>query len=78
MGVERVVVLVEEHRLLRDGRADLLGVLAVVEAHADDLLGPGDDRPVPHRRLLQEGWLRRAALQGRCDEGLQVRPILVL
>ena len=78
MVVERVVELVEEHRLLGHRRADLGGVLAVVEPDADDLLRAGHQRAVLEPGLLQEGRVGGRRRQRGGHQRLQRRSLLAL
>jgi len=78
VAIERDVEFAEEHRRLRNGRANLLGVPAVVQADANDLLRPSHQRGVFDAFFLDESAVGRAGFHGRVDQGIQAGAVFVL
>ncbi len=76
--IERGVELVEKHRLLRNGSADLHGMLPIVQSHADDFFRPRHHWAVFDRLFLEECFLRSRRLVRRIHESIQAGAILIL
>src|SRR5438045_8156554 len=76
--MQRSVELAEEHRLLRDRHADLLGMMAILQTHTNNLFRTRHYRPKLDGRFIEEGTLRRARLQRFIHQGIEAWTVLIL